>query len=67
MDQFNGKRAHLTCWLTWLMAGAPPTANRMVPVSDRVLNDRLISVPMVSERPPSSTYPGLKKLTAYRF
>lgn len=39
----------------------------MVPVSSRVLNDKLISVPTLSNRPLSSTYPGSEKLTVYRF
>lgn len=50
-----------------LTAEAPPTASKMVPVSARVLNDRLISVPTASDRPPSSMYPGLEKLTVCRF
>lgn len=45
----------------------PPTAKSMVPVSDNVLKERLISVPTASERPPSSRYPGFTKLTVYRF
>lgn len=50
-----------------LTGEAPPTASKMVPVSSRVLNDRLISVPTTSDRPPSSMYPGLEKLTVCRF
>lgn len=53
-----------TCCST---GGAPPTASNMVPVSSRVLNDKLSSVPTPSNRPLSSTYPGLEKLTVYRF
>lgn len=50
-----------------LFAEAPPTASSMVPVSARVLNDKLISVLTPSDRPPNSMYPGLEKLTVYRF
>lgn len=51
----------------WLFAEAPPTASSMVPVSARVLNDKLISVSTPRDRPPNSMYPGLEKLTVYRF
>lgn len=57
-------KTYETCWP---IGEAPPTASIMVPVSARVLNDRLISVPTASDRPPSSMYPGLEKLTVYRF
>lgn len=63
MEKIN-KKTKQTCLLT---GEAPPTANNMVPVSARVLNDRLISVPTASDTPASSTYPGLEKLTVYRF
>lgn len=53
-----------TCCST---AEAPPTPSNMVPVSSRVLKDKLISVPTLSNTPLSSTYPGLEKLTVYRF
>lgn len=46
---------------------APPTPSNMVPVSSRVLKDKLISVPTLSNKPLSSTYPGLEKLTVCRF
>lgn len=50
-----------------LFGDPPPTASSMVPVSSRVLNDRLISVSTASDRPLSSMYPGLEKLTVCRF
>ena len=45
----------------------PPVPRKMMPCSDLVLNDRLISVATAKDRPESSIKPGLEKLTVWRF